>query len=153
MVIVQRETEREGQRRRLEIEREKGGISTSNMTTTQGAGLGGVWGEEGRQGKRRREEGASCGCYVHCGLYLFDPLLFKHRKKEKEGDRKIKEKDSKEERERESKENERKTGAGKKRKLRLNKTLSFLSVSFFSKASYLSVLWLATQRKDGSNGK
>lgn len=61
----------------------KGGISTSNMSTTQGAGLG-VRGEEGRQRRRRgREEGASCGCYVHFGLYLFDPLLFKHRKREK----------------------------------------------------------------------
>lgn len=83
MVTSQREIEREEQRRRLEIEKEKGGISTSNMTTTQGAGLGGNMGEEGRQGRRRRrrEKGASCGCYVHCGLYLFDPLLFKHRKK------------------------------------------------------------------------
>lgn len=61
----------------------KGGISTSNMSTTQGAGLG-VRGEEGRQRRRRgREEGESCGCYVHFGLYLFDPLLFKHRKREK----------------------------------------------------------------------
>lgn len=48
MVIVEREVERGGQRRRLENER-KGGISTSNMTTTQGAGLG-VRGEEGRRG-------------------------------------------------------------------------------------------------------
>lgn len=67
--------------RRLETEKEKEGISTSNMTTTQGAGLG--RNREKVEGSRRgkREEGASCGCYVHCGLYLFDPLLFKHRKK------------------------------------------------------------------------
>lgn len=36
------------------------------------------------------EEGASCGCYVHCGLYLFDPLLFKHRKKGERGRQKDK---------------------------------------------------------------
>lgn len=62
-------------------------------------------GRETREEERRRgrEEGASCGCYVHCGLYLFDPLLFKHRKKEKEGDRKIKEKDRKNQKEREGK--------------------------------------------------
>lgn len=48
MVIRQRKIE--GQRRRLEIEKEKGGISTSNMTTTQGAGLGGNMG--GREGDK-----------------------------------------------------------------------------------------------------
>ncbi|CAB1449742.1 unnamed protein product [Pleuronectes platessa] len=68
------------------------------MTTTQGAGLGGDMGggRETREEEEeeKEEEGASCGCYVHCGLYLFDPLLFKHRKKEKEGDRKRKEKDT-----------------------------------------------------------
>lgn len=41
----------------------------------------------------------------------------------------------------------------KKRKLRLNKTLSFLLRSVFFKASYLSALWLATHIKDGLNGK
>lgn len=66
------------------------------MTTTQGAGVGGDMGG-GRETREGRKGGESCGCYVHRGLYLFDPLLFKHRKKEKEGDRKIKEKDSKEE--------------------------------------------------------
>lgn len=60
------------------------------MTTTQGAGLRvrGMGGG-GRQRRRGREEGASCGCYVHFGLYLFDPLLFKHRKREKERDKRV----------------------------------------------------------------
>lgn len=56
MVIVRREIEREGQRRRLEVEKEKGGISTSNMTTTQGAGFGGVMGG-GRETKGEERKG------------------------------------------------------------------------------------------------
>lgn len=87
MVIVKREVERRGQRKRLENKSEKRGILTLNMTNTQGAGLG-VRGEDGTQRRRRgREEGASCGYCVHFGLYLFDPLLFKHQKREKEIER------------------------------------------------------------------
>lgn len=85
MVIVERKGRKRWAEKVIRKQERKRGISTSNMTTTQGAGLGVRGkGEERRQRRRRgREEGASCGCYVHFGLYLFDPLLFKHRKREK----------------------------------------------------------------------
>lgn len=67
MVIVQREIEREGQRRRLEIEKEKGGISTSNMTTTQGAGLGGDMG--GGRETREEEKGGRGELWLLCSLW------------------------------------------------------------------------------------
>lgn len=91
------------------------------MSTTQGAGLGigsmgGRKGDEGGLRKEGREkEGASCGCYVHCGLYLFDPLLFKHRKKE--GDRKIKR--ERQGREKRKEKNERKDRCRKKEKIEI----------------------------------
>ncbi len=93
------------------------------MSTTQGAGLG----EGMREGKETEEEGEEEGgrgelwFYVHCGLYLFGPLLFKHRKKEREKTERAKERAK----ERESEDNERKNRCRKKRKLRLNKGYPF----------------------------
>lgn len=68
MVIVQREIEREGQRRQLEIEKEKGGLSTSNMTTTQGAGLGGGMGG-GRETKEGERKGGRGELWLLCSLW------------------------------------------------------------------------------------
>ena len=70
MVTSQREIEREGQTRRLEIEKEKGGISTSNMTTTQGAGLGGRGSMGGgRETREEEEKGGRGELWLLCSLW------------------------------------------------------------------------------------
>lgn len=68
MVIVEREVERDGQRRRLENKR-KGGISTSNMTTTQGAGLRvrGMGG--GRETKEEERKGGRGELWLLCSFW------------------------------------------------------------------------------------
>lgn len=70
MVTRQRQVERERNKRRLEVEKEKEGTLTSNMSTTQGAGLGGKMGGEGETRKEKKEVGGGRGeLWLLCSLW------------------------------------------------------------------------------------